>query len=283
MLDLGEQAAAFLTMVSETKGHFVAHPTSIDRLQTHIACDYYEITKADTWTMRKLFSFRIPTALLMGTAGERLYESFLPLVPRVADTAIYYNDGDQDTHIYRYDIGTGATKPLARQAGETFFAPLRVQAMVFYGGSLLAEDRGPEILCRLSGLTRMVTSVQIYRVWWICRRERFRSPGTPYFINIIAIIGDVDISDVGLITTLPGLAMAKHVYNCGASSLSLFERIGPQRSCYHSCVEKLTTIIGINLSSFRSWRLRANCAYQGADKAHGSLRSRESRNKEMCT
>jgi hypothetical protein len=134
-------------MASETEGYYVAHPTSIDRLQYALTCGYYQVAHRDgAWQQRHLFNFTIPTHLLMGGAGERLYESFLPLVPRVADNAVYYVDGGEQgkLRIYKYDLISDTKSALGQgaQTADMLFAPLKVQAMVFYGGSLLSEDLG---------------------------------------------------------------------------------------------------------------------------------------------
>jgi hypothetical protein len=146
IINLGQQSAAFLTMVSETQGYYITHPTVIDRMQTSIVCDYYQITKTESeWLTRKILSLRVPTNMLIGSAGERLYESFLPLVPRISETAIYYASCDDHLkmNVYRYDLTTEAITQLSiHQRGEIFFAPLQVNAMIFYGGSLLSEDLG---------------------------------------------------------------------------------------------------------------------------------------------
>jgi len=152
MLDLGEGAASFLTMVSPRQGFYVEHPRVIERSEACVPFSYYQLDKKEQrWEKKKLFSFRLPTHFFLEENEFRLYESLLPLLPRHTKNGIFFTDcydtNRLKTGIAKYDLKNGSltyvsSSPSGDIVGDAFFAPLCVGAVVFYGGVLLPEDFG---------------------------------------------------------------------------------------------------------------------------------------------
>jgi len=75
LMDFNEIPIIFLTMISDKEGFVIEHPQNIDNHET-ILFTYYHIIKQnnDTWSKNKLFSFTIPSYLLIDNES-RLHES----------------------------------------------------------------------------------------------------------------------------------------------------------------------------------------------------------------
>jgi hypothetical protein len=110
--DFNSTPIIFLTMISDEHGFVLEHAQNIDSDNPITSFSYHEITKqGDTWNKNTVFSFSIPTNLLVGET--RLYESLLPLLPRIVDGKIYFVDcvKDNDTYNlepYFYDLSSEA-------------------------------------------------------------------------------------------------------------------------------------------------------------------------------
>src|SRR5436190_5358846 len=87
----------FLQMVSEAEGFVIQHQKKIDPQQHIISFNYYYINKKHgKWSKKRLFSFEIPSFLLMSDNDRCLYESLLPLIPRIIDKTIYFVDSSKN-------------------------------------------------------------------------------------------------------------------------------------------------------------------------------------------
>ncbi len=153
LVDLGERPAAFLHMVSSTQGFYLEHPRSIEKGQECLSFTYWQLDKTSYgWETKKLFSFSLPAHFFLEKDPFRLYESLLPFLPRHSAGAIYFMDCYDNRRlkvgIVQFDTTTMALKRISADllnsdmVGDAFFAPLCVNSMVFYGGTLLPEDLG---------------------------------------------------------------------------------------------------------------------------------------------
>lgn len=152
LLNLGEKPAAFLTMITPQQGFYIEHPATIDRESAVVSFTYCKLENtAQGWQRTPLFDFALPTHFFTPNQEFRLYESFLPLLPRVINDKIYfmhcYDTNRLLTGIFAYN--NGVTEPVSFQEdathlipGYAYFSPLAVKSFVFYGGTLLSEDLG---------------------------------------------------------------------------------------------------------------------------------------------
>lgn len=163
LVDLKNKPAAFLTMVDDTQGFFVEYPSSIDRSQPLVSFKYHMLSKKqDSWQTEDLFSFSLPAHFFLTTNEFRLYESILPLLPRRIDNKLYFmhcdNEADLKTSIYKYDLSTRSIDAASCQPENVacaFFSPIKVNSMIFYGGTLSSDPQDhhvPRIRINNAGL-----------------------------------------------------------------------------------------------------------------------------------
>ncbi|HLX54399.1 MAG TPA: hypothetical protein VKR58_10680, partial [Aquella sp.] len=126
IVDFYSTPIIFLTMISDKHGFVLEHAQNIDSDNSIIPFSYHEIIKqGDTWSKNILFSFSIPTDLLVG--DTKLYESLLPLLPRIVDNKIYF-------------IDCAPTSPRLRRAGNDTYN----LEPYFYDLSFAAHPECPE-------------------------------------------------------------------------------------------------------------------------------------------
>jgi len=81
----------FLKMSSLEQGFVISHEKTVKSNDERISFDYYRIKKErEGWTKKLLFSFYIPSYLLIKGNDLCLYESLLPLLPRHHGSLIYF-------------------------------------------------------------------------------------------------------------------------------------------------------------------------------------------------
>lgn len=148
----------FLTMVNSTQGFVIAHPACLDQKTLYIPFKYYELRQRHdgSWKHSERFSFSLPTNLLQATFGivqesayPFLYESILPLLPRITTTILYYVSVDPvngKVLPYAYSMADEQVTQLATEQA-LYFTPFPWQSSLFYGGpctsqSFVDNDKG---------------------------------------------------------------------------------------------------------------------------------------------
>ena len=134
----------FLTMISSKEGFVIEHPQTIDTNDQAILFTYYHIIKQDnTWHKNYLFHFHIPTNLLL-KSEQQLYESLLPLLPRLIKDKIYFVDCSYNNDFflepYFYDLLTKTMKKiiLPKKQGH-YFVPLLCGERFYCGGTTFSQ------------------------------------------------------------------------------------------------------------------------------------------------
>lgn len=131
---------AFLHMVSEHEGYVVSHPHILLQKNPSVPFEYYHISyEKGIWQKTQLFAFTIPTALLAGR--NRLYESILPLLPRVCQMGIYYVDSSETAclGLYHFDTETHTKRTLVESAPQHLLGIVNHNYGIMYGGQLGGE------------------------------------------------------------------------------------------------------------------------------------------------
>jgi len=140
LADFKKSPISFLRMISDKEGFFLAHPSEVERQDKLLTFDCYFIKKSEkTWNHENIFSFSIPTELLLDVLDARLYESILPLLPKYYNGSIYYVDyypvKNGNLNIFRYDIALDIIEQKSfGQHGQLSFSPLFIDNKIFYGG-----------------------------------------------------------------------------------------------------------------------------------------------------
>lgn len=137
----------FLTMVSAREGFVIEHATVIDKHDPVVIFLYHRLLcdEAGMWSHRYLFSFSVPSELLLPTSN-RLYESLLPLLPRPIHNYIYYvdlvpgNDGSACLFPCRYSLHTFMKEVIPHSGIHHSFAPFFVDSLLLYGGTLISAS-----------------------------------------------------------------------------------------------------------------------------------------------
>ncbi len=137
-----EYPVTFLDMVSATEGFFLEHAATINTDDRTVEFVYHHIKKKnEKWVTEQLFSFKVPISLLSHSNTLRLYESIMPLLPRIIDNKIYYVDCTMNENYYLepylYDIKTADIKkitPKTKKCGH-YFVPIVCEGTLYFGGS----------------------------------------------------------------------------------------------------------------------------------------------------
>ncbi len=144
IFDFKRQPIAFLHMISSSEGFVLEYDAYVDTKDDIILFSYLHLTKTDnSWYYDQLFSFAIPSVLLLADSPTRLYESILPLLPRHINNTIYFADArhQKNLNIFRYDLGLGTTKQktFTKSNNRHRFAPFVVNGKLFVGGIFVLE------------------------------------------------------------------------------------------------------------------------------------------------
>lgn len=148
--DFQDRPIIFLTMLNNTKGFVVEHAAEIDTSEVVVKFAYYCLEKMDQdhWKVEHLFSFSLPTHLLLKATNldsdspdTCLYESVLPLLPKIKesreDIIVYYVDTDLKTGLlipYRYGVLTHKKNRELLDQTYAVFVPLPYKSTLLYGG-----------------------------------------------------------------------------------------------------------------------------------------------------
>ena len=140
IVDFYNSPIIFLTMLSDTQGFVVEHAQSIDSENLIMPFAYHQIIKeGGVWHKKRLFSFSVPTCLLLDSE-QRLYESLLPLLPRVIKNKVYFVDCSQNKNCilepYFYELLTKKTNKIAVPTKKGhYFVPLQCGNRLYCGGT----------------------------------------------------------------------------------------------------------------------------------------------------
>jgi hypothetical protein len=144
-----DEPIAFLKMVSDTQGFVIGYPAEVHSREKLITFHYYQLSGSDdAWEKEYLFSFAVPTELLHAKSSERLYESILPLMPRIYEQEIMFVDAAESTgylSIYRYDRQTHDRQRVTFKDDQHFFGVCGLGSQRWYGGAL------NELICLIEG------------------------------------------------------------------------------------------------------------------------------------
>ncbi|HLE76450.1 MAG TPA: hypothetical protein VI521_01615 [Candidatus Babeliales bacterium] len=136
-----ETPIAFLKMVSDREGFVISYPEKLLQKNPAVPFNYYRLYRSDEggWSKERLFSFTIPTALLVG--ADRLYESILPLLPYSCQAGIYFVDSSETSFLalYHFDPSSGIAKRIAEKNNQHFFGVQLYAHGVIYGGSMSGQ------------------------------------------------------------------------------------------------------------------------------------------------
>lgn len=162
LIDYGRKPIAFLHMVSAEEGFVLSHPHEVDFQDARIDFEYDRIVLTTKgWQRHHLFEFSIPSHLLFANSSSCLYESLLPLLPRLYDGVLYFVDCKEDAaynnlNLYAYQLADHNVIQLSTATciNQLFFAPLKVGQKLFYGGSVIPadEDGGHDLPSLLPGM-----------------------------------------------------------------------------------------------------------------------------------
>ncbi len=88
------------------------------------------------WKTEKLFEFTLPSSLVSHSA-QGLYESLLPIVPRLIGDSFYYASclSGSTLNVYSYERATGHAQRCLAIVGQHVFPPILVGSLLVYGGS----------------------------------------------------------------------------------------------------------------------------------------------------
>jgi len=143
--DFGNTPIVFLTMISNTQGFVLEHAQNIDSSNLTTLFTYHEIkNQGGTWNKNVLFSFSIPTDLLR-EGSDRLYESLLPLLPRIVDNKIYFVSCSNDNSFlepYFYSLSSKTIHKinLPTKNGH-YFVPMQCGNKLYCGGTLSGDKK----------------------------------------------------------------------------------------------------------------------------------------------
>ena len=138
LIDFQSQPIAFLYMSSRQEGIAVGYPLAISKKDKAIPFKLYRLFIEDKkWTAKELFSFSIPTELLLAGPHQRLYESLLPLLPKVCQNHIYFVDSSASGFLalYQFDQSMGNVTQWTKGA-QHYFGVCPFEGGNFYGGQM---------------------------------------------------------------------------------------------------------------------------------------------------
>lgn len=144
IIDFKSTPIAFLTIISETEGFVVEHAQHTDSENPTMVFKYHRIVKeGDVWAKNVLFSFSVPTNLLLDSE-KKLYESILPLLPRIINNKVYFvdcaNNTDYILEPYFYDLSAQIFQKISlNQPKGHCFVPMVCSNKLYFGGTDIAS------------------------------------------------------------------------------------------------------------------------------------------------
>ena len=141
IVDFSNNPIICLHMISEIEGFAIEHQKDIDDTSAAVLFRYHHIlNENNTWQSQVLFTFEVPTYLFLYNNDHRLFESILPLLPRLIDNKIYFVDSSKDAYLkpYYYDCLMNeihAIDILPENEGH-FFVPMQCGDKLCFGGCI---------------------------------------------------------------------------------------------------------------------------------------------------
>ena len=135
---------AFLHMISKKEGYVLEYPPFIETKCKMIKFTYHQIKLVDDyWLDTRLFSFMIPSTLLLSGSSNQIYESIFPLIPRIVSSMIYFVDASNHVSscnsaldLFSYDLQTGLVSQVTHASdNQYYFTPYVIDTHTFVGGS----------------------------------------------------------------------------------------------------------------------------------------------------
>ena len=141
ILDNGIKPIIMLHMTNTEEGFFIECEQPHNLYIFH----YYQMVKKENsrWHCFKLFSFKVPPEILID-GPQRLYESLLPLVPRLSDHIVYFSSYDEEIGklaIYSFSLKTKLIERIAGDKSGHLFVPLLVDKQMIIGGTLYPYEQ----------------------------------------------------------------------------------------------------------------------------------------------
>jgi hypothetical protein len=121
MYDFDQKPIIFLHMISSREGFVLEHEKAIDSDEKIAHFFYHHLLKeGDKWNDTILFSFAIPTKLFLYPNDDRLFESILPLLPKIRNNMIYFVDysiSTENLEEYVCDLENNKISALSKKNG----------------------------------------------------------------------------------------------------------------------------------------------------------------------
>lgn len=136
-----DKPLCFLEMENESLG-FVLECLEYEQSSEFLSFSCLALNSInDSWSLTKLFEFKIPSKFLIGTDKDRVYETIAPFVPRYTQDWIYYvsyDDASKNCTIQRYnrqlctvEYLTDTSRSIADLSH--VFSPLIIKDMLYCG------------------------------------------------------------------------------------------------------------------------------------------------------
>src|SRR3990167_560223 len=159
ILRRGENAIAFLKMVSQDEGYFIGHPNKVSKHTHYIHLKYFHLKKIDeNWEYSKLFDFDVPLRFLQENSDTRVYESILPFLPVHYENSIYFASYNTEnlTEIFCYNqIDSTLARLTTTSWPNSNFGIIISSGQLFFGGNItenckLLENEDGSISCKIA-------------------------------------------------------------------------------------------------------------------------------------
>lgn len=141
IINFYDQTIIFLNMLSESEGFVLQYNENRDNNPDIFHFFYYHLMKQSdhTWKNECLFAFSLPTYVCGEKNDKRLFESILPLLPRIIDYKIYFSDYLPEIDmldLYYYDLVTNQKNKIClhKKPGH-IFAPIKCGDTIYCGGA----------------------------------------------------------------------------------------------------------------------------------------------------
>lgn len=135
-----DESIIFLYMLSENEGFVIGYEKEHKEADLAHFFYYHLVHEKKIWHKNFIFSFSIPTYLFLGNKEDRLFESIIPLLPRIIDNKIYFvdctNNENNFLELYYYDLSIMThNKVDMEEKNSHVFVPIKCGAKLYCGGN----------------------------------------------------------------------------------------------------------------------------------------------------